>query len=155
MAAHRLLTVGKPRDPCLASWVDEYIKRIRGWVNWTWESIAEESFATHDQHRALIKEDQALGRRIRSADWVVLMSISGQMLDSRGLSQKLNEWYDQGRTLCVVVGGSLGVGPEVEQRANWKWSLSPLTLPHALAQVVTMEQIYRAAAIANGHAYHK
>ncbi len=155
MVTHRLLTVGKPRDPCVTGWVEEYLKRLRPWAAWRWEQVAEEPFSDDTRSQALVREGGRLLRRIRPTDWLVVLDVAGESLDSPALSRRLAGWQDQGRVFCVVVGGSLGVSPAVLERSDWRWSLGPITLPHGLAQVVAAEQLYRAATIYHGHPYHK
>jgi 23S rRNA (pseudouridine1915-N3)-methyltransferase len=70
-------------------------------------------------------------------------------------SQWLGSRLQQGRDLVFLVGGPDGFAPEIAQRADERWSLSPLTLPHALVRVLWIEQIYRAVTLLDGHPYHR
>ena len=70
---------------------------------------------------------------------------------SKWLAQRLQE----GRPLALLIGGPDGLSPQCRQRADQSWSLSPLTLPHALVRIVVAEQIYRAMSLHAGHPYHR
>ena len=68
---------------------------------------------------------------------------------------RLEHWRGQGRDLAFLIGGPEGHAPEVLQRADERWSLGPLTLPHMLVRLVLAEQVYRAAALLANHPYHR
>ena len=61
----------------------------------------------------------------------------------------------EGRPLALLIGGPDGLAPACRERADQSWSLSPLTLPHALVRVIVAEQIYRAMSMLAGHPYHR
>ena len=73
----------------------------------------------------------------------------------RAASEKLTQFGDTGRRVVFIIGGSLGLSPQVVARANFKLSFSPMTFPHQLARVMLLEQTYRAMKIAAGERYHK
>ena len=101
------------------------------------------------------KEGEAILSKIRDQDVVVCLCIDGKQMDSVQLSRKLTELVDTGRRVVFVIGGSLGLSPEVVARAQLKLSFSPMTFPHQLARVMLLEQTYRALKIAAGERYHK
>ena len=101
------------------------------------------------------KEGEAILSKIRDQDIVVCLCIDGKQLDSVQLSRKLTELTDTGRRVVFVIGGSLGLSPEVVRRAQLKLSFSPMTFPHQLARIMLLEQTYRALKIAAGERYHK
>ena len=71
------------------------------------------------------------------------------------LAAELERWRLDARTVNLMVGGPEGLAPEVCARAEQRWSLSPLTLPHPLVRILIGEQIYRAWTVLSGHPYHK
>lgn len=151
----RLLTVGKPRDARMAGLVQEYLKRLAGGFSVSWDTVAEEPFKKGGEGQAVVREQSRLLAHIDGPDFVVALDMLGVAIDSPGLAQKLSEWQIAPSPMVFVVGGSLGLGDAVKRRAQWQWSLSSLTLPHGLAQVVVAEQLYRAWTILQGHPYHK
>jgi 23S rRNA (pseudouridine1915-N3)-methyltransferase len=76
-------------------------------------------------------------------------------LRTREFSAKLRGWLDAGAPVAFVIGGADGLDAELKQRAGLQLRLSSFTLPHALAQVLLCEQLYRAAALLGGHPYHR
>jgi 23S rRNA (pseudouridine1915-N3)-methyltransferase len=98
-----------------------------------------------------VREDEGVERRIPQRAFVSLLDIGGQALDSVRLSRFLEDRRMSGRDLCFVVGGPFGL--ELE-RADHRLSLGPLTLPHQLARVVLLEQLFRAHKILKNEPYH-
>ena len=93
----------------------------------------------------------ALGSR----DRVVALAVDGETLDTEGLARRLAAWRQGGEDVALLVGGAEGLAPEVLARARERLSLSALTLPHALARLVLVEQLYRAHTVLEGHPYHR
>ena len=98
-----------------------------------------------------VREDEAVTRRLPDRAFVSLLSSEGQRLDSLGFARWLEERRASGRDLCLVIGGPLGL--ELD-RFDHRLSLGPLTLPHQLARVVLLEQLYRGHKILAGEPYH-
>jgi 23S rRNA (pseudouridine1915-N3)-methyltransferase len=98
-----------------------------------------------------VREDERVARRLPDRSFVSLLHQEGSQIDSVGFSGFLEERRASGRDLCFVVGGPFGLElDEVDQRL----SLGPFTLPHQLARVVLLEQLYRAHKILAGEPYH-
>jgi 23S rRNA (pseudouridine1915-N3)-methyltransferase len=92
---------------------------------------------------------------LRQDDYVVALEIDGQTMSSEQLSKWLAARFRDGRPLALLIGGPDGLSRQCRERADQSWSLSPLTLPHALVRVVVAEQLYRALSLLAGHPYHR
>lgn len=101
------------------------------------------------------REGKAILQKVREGDIVIALCIGGKQLDSVQFSQTLTRYGDTGRRVVFIIGGSLGLSPQVIARADFKLSFSPMTFPHQLARVMLLEQTYRAMKIASGERYHK
>lgn len=101
------------------------------------------------------REGRAILQKVREGDIVIALCIGGKQLDSVQLSQALTRCGDTGRRVVFIIGGSLGLSPQVIARADFKLSFSLMTFPHQLARVMLLEQTYRAMKIAAGERYHK
>ena len=97
-----------------------------------------------------VRQDESVGRRIPERALVVLLAGDGQQLSSEELSRWLEQRRHDGRDLCFVIGGPTGL----EMSADMRLSLGPMTLPHQLARVVLLEQLYRAHKILAREPYH-
>jgi 23S rRNA (pseudouridine1915-N3)-methyltransferase len=98
-----------------------------------------------------VREDEHVGRRIPERAFVSLLSVKGETLDSMGFSRFLEERRQSGRDLCFLIGGPFGL--EVDS-VDHRFSLGSITLPHQLARVVLLEQLYRGHKILAGEPYH-
>lgn len=105
--------------------------------------------------RALKKEGAAILAQIKSRDHVIALCVEGKRMDSPTFAQRLGHLRDTGRTVVFLIGGSNGLHADVLSRADERLSFSDMTLPHQLARVVLLEQIYRAQKILAGERYHK
>jgi 23S rRNA (pseudouridine1915-N3)-methyltransferase len=101
------------------------------------------------------KEAQALLARKGPQDWLVALDERGQELTSEELAQFLGKAQLGSRDVLCVIGGDEGLDASVRQQAHLVLSLSRMTLPHRLARVVLVEQLYRALTLLKGEPYHK
>ena len=86
---------------------------------------------------------------------VLALDVAGAAWSTEQLAAELGRWLAEGRDLALLVGGPDGLAPECLARAERRWSLSPLTFPHALVRVILAEQLYRAWSLLQGHPYHR
>ena len=96
-----------------------------------------------------LREKLPAGRRL------VVLDRTGKGLSSEALARELDRWRTAAKPVALVIGGSHGLAADLVQEADLAWSLGPLTLPHELARVVVLEQVYRAWSILRGEPYHK
>jgi 23S rRNA (pseudouridine1915-N3)-methyltransferase len=144
----------------LKGWADEgcwdYLKRLRRYFQVEVIEVREEDLNRHTAEEVLAVEAKRLLGRIPEGAYVtVLDREKGEMLSSEKLERRLDSLGLLGRShVAFVLGGPLGLSPEVLARADTLVSFGPVTLPHALARVVLLEQLYRAAKINRGEKYH-
>ena len=139
----RLLSVGKDKGPT-AELAGEYAERIRRFAELELLELRAEGPA---------REAEALLDKARGELWA--LDERGCGLGSVQLAQRIGKLRDSAQPLTLCIGGDEGLAQPVRDAAKLVWSLSPLTLPHRLARVVAMEQLYRAFEIVRGGPYHK
>lgn len=108
-----------------------------------------------DLARARAEEGRRMQAAIDPGMFVVALEVGGKPLSTEALARWLAERLQDGRDVALLIGGPDGLDPECVRRADFRWSLSPLTFPHALVRVLVAEQLYRAQSILEGHPYHR
>lgn len=151
-----IIAVGE-RPP---AWVDaaiaDYLRRLpRPWTPEVVLIPPGRRRRAGDVARAVAEEGERVLAALAAKARVVLLDERGEAWRSVELARRLATWSHDGRETVFVVGGPDGHAPEVRARADHVWSLSALTLPHALVRVVLAEQLYRAWSIEAGHPYHR
>ena len=119
------------------------------------EVTAERRWRGRDTQRPLEREGERVLKAIPPSAWVVALDERGESWGTADLARRLADWQRLGRDVALLVGGADGLDPRCLGRADQCWSLSPLTLPHALVRVILAEQIYRAQSLLDGHPYHR
>jgi 23S rRNA (pseudouridine1915-N3)-methyltransferase len=101
-----------------------------------------------------LSEGQAVLKRIPDRAYVCALDRTGEQMSSESLARWIEARRQDGRELWFVIGGAHGLEPEVLERSDKRLSLGSATLPHQLARVVLLEQLFRAHKIINGEPYH-
>ena len=154
-----LICMGTLKEKYWRDAAAEYEKRLSRFGKWETIELPDlpepsnSSPAIEEQIKK--KEGEAILSKLRDGDVVVCLCIDGKQMDSVQLSRKMTELIDTGRRVVFIIGGSLGLSPDVVARAQLKLSFSPMTFPHQLARVMLLEQAYRACKINAGERYHK
>ena len=101
------------------------------------------------------KESREILKQIKPSDFVILLDVQGEQMDSVEYSGYLQKLENQSKDIVFVIGGSFGVSDLVKQRANKLLSFSKMTFPHELFRLLFFEQLYRAYSLKNNKKYHK
>ena len=153
-----LVCVGKLKERYWREACAEYEKRLARYASLEILEVQDAPEPAHEnagtQAQVLRAEGERILSRIRPDDVVVALAIEGKTYDSVGFAKHLEQIAQRGRVVFVI-GGSLGLSPEVYARANERLSFSTLTFPHQMMRVVFLEQLYRACRIQSGERYHK
>ncbi|SVA56917.1 uncharacterized protein METZ01_LOCUS109771 [marine metagenome] len=100
-------------------------------------------------------EGQRLLKMIKNDDLFIALDERGDMFSTKELANSMKHWFQDAINPIFAIGGPDGFSEEVLDRANMQWSLSKLTLPHAMVPVIIVEQIYRSWSILNNQPYHR
>lgn len=152
-----MLLAASNRQP---GWVSEgfsaYAKRLRGGLRL---DIKEIPLARRPSAAAARRAAETEGTRMLEAipdgAHVVALTEDGTMWSTRELAARLRDWVAAGRPVCLLIGGPDGLSETCLARADERWSLSRLTLPHGLARIAVAEALYRAWSVLERHPYHR
>ena len=137
----------------LAQAIAHYTKMLRADIL-VQPIVVKDAPDTEDEERKRLEGKRIL-QKIEPKDMLIALHETGQSMDSRGFARFLRPVLEApGQQCSFVLGGALGLSPEVLKAASMHLSLSPLTMPHELALVVLYEQLFRAMTIMNQRTYH-
>lgn len=152
-----VVAVGKLKERFWADAYAEYVKRLSAYASIKMVEIPDRDPAkTGGEEAGRALEGKAILAAIPERSHVVLLDIGGKERSSEEIASHLNDLMLRGESsITFVIGGSCGVSSEVRARADERLSFGRITLPHNLARVVLLEQVYRAFKIMRGEPYHK
>ncbi len=150
-----LLAAGTRLPPWINAGYEDYANRLKGDYKLELKEIALGQRSGGDTKQAIIKEGGKMLSALPPSAFVVALEVTGRMMSSEQLAAFLQARANDGRDVVFCIGGPEGLAPALDARADFKWSLSALTLPHALARVLVAEALYRAVSIVKGHPYHR
>ncbi len=152
-----VVAVGKLKERFWTEACGEYLKRLQPYAKTSIVEVPDVDPAKAGGDAAAVeREGAAICKAIPDRSHVVLLAIDGKERSSESLSKRIDNLGLSGKSdLVFVIGGSCGTSQEVHARADETLSFGPITLPHNLARVVLLEQLYRACKISRGEPYHK
>lgn len=101
------------------------------------------------------QEGEQILANIPNKSITVALDVKGKLVSTESLAERLQKWQLETQQINFLIGGPDGLAKACLDKANFKWSLSPLTLPHPMVRVVLAEQLYRAWSILTNHPYHR
>ena len=156
----RIICVGKLKENYWKDAAEEYSKRLSRFCNIKILEIKEarlpDKASAAEEETVKREEGEGILKQIRDEDFVISLEIQGKSLSSEEMAEKIENLGLAGRSnLVFVIGGSLGLSPEVSRRADFHLSFSRMTFPHQMMRVILLEQIYRSFKIIRNETYHK
>jgi 23S rRNA (pseudouridine1915-N3)-methyltransferase len=151
-----LITASNRQPDWVDEGADDYAKRLRGRCTLEIKTVPlARRTATTPVERAMQDEGERLLAQVAPGAHVVALLENGKPWSTKELAAKLAGWMQRGAPVALLVGGPDGLSPACAARANERWSLSNLTLPHGLVRVVAAEALYRAWSLLENHPYHR
>jgi 23S rRNA (pseudouridine1915-N3)-methyltransferase len=155
-----VIAVGKLKEKYWREALAEYAKRLSAYVQLEIVEVQDEpspeQLSDAGRAQVLRVEGARIEKHLRDRDGIVVLDLNGKMLDSKAWSQKYDDLRGQGfGRLVFIIGGSNGLDDSIRRRSAFRWCFGPITLPHQLARIVLVEQLYRGIRILRGEPYHK
>jgi len=151
-----LIVIGKQKNGSHQEICDDYLKRLKSDAAIKIIELTETPFhSIAEKGKVLKTETEKIRMAIPKDSFVIVLEATGKTFASETFAAKLEQWSENGaRPLTIVIGGPLGLSDDLKKEADLLLSLSPMTMPHDLARVVLLEQLYRATTILRGKVYH-
>ncbi len=150
----KLICVGKVKDASLKALIDDYQKRIQKYHKLEITEVKDEPIRDNEKEVLDIEASRIMSK-IDKDDYVILLDLHGEPLDSVSFAKKIDNLFVSYSKITFVIGGALGLGEEIRKRANYRLKLSDMTFLHQMTRLIILEQIYRCFKILNHETYHK
>ena len=151
-----LIAVGTKMPAWVSQGVAEYGKRMPRELKLDWREIPLARRGKDANAQQLCtREGEQIIKAIPDGDRVIALDVLGKRLSTEQLARQLEDWQMSGDNYSLLIGGPDGLSHECLERADRRWSLSDLTLPHPLVRILLAEQLYRAWTITVNHPYHR
>jgi 23S rRNA (pseudouridine1915-N3)-methyltransferase len=149
-------SVGKSHDTYVKEGIELFTKRISNYYPVEWNLIASPKNAAGLNETDLKKkEGETILGLLQKEDQLFLLDERGKLANNHQLATLIQSKADNGtKNMVFLIGGAFGVSEDVQKRANYIWSLSPLVFPHQLVRLMLAEQVYRACTICRNEKYH-
>ena len=151
-----LWSIGKEHEPYVRPGVEDFTRRLTRYYPTEWSLIPPpKGAATLPQDALKKKEGEIILGNLNKEDYLVALDERGPQLSSEKLAAFIQTRANSSnKNLVFLIGGAFGLDAAVLDRADFKWSLSQLTLPHQLVRLILAEQLYRACTILRNEKYH-
>lgn len=152
----RVLCIGKRMPAWVDAGVEDFLKRFTRQFPVTidvLEAAPRKPGMTSEQLQQA--DSQRISQRLKPGERVVLLDERGKRYDTREFAARIEQWQLDGPDIALVIGGADGHSRDFRKQASELISLSPMTMPHGLARLMLIEQVYRAWTVISGHPYHR
>lgn len=151
-----IVTIGTKMPPWVSQGVEEYSKRMPRELGVEWKELPLAPRGKSSNPEQLKeKEGEQILKAIPAGDRVIALDVRGKALSTGQLARQLSGWQMSGDNFSLLIGGPDGLSQACLARAERRWSLSELTMPHPLVRILLAEQLYRAWTITVNHPYHR
>ncbi|GAB3188936.1 23S rRNA (pseudouridine(1915)-N(3))-methyltransferase RlmH [Hydrogenophaga aquatica] len=150
-----IVAVGQRMPDWAQTAYDDYAKRFPPDCRVEIKTVKTEPRGSKTLETLLAAERSRIEAAIPRGARIVVLDERGNQLTTVALAQQLRQWQMAGDDVALVIGGPDGLDPDFKAKAQLRMRLSDMTLPHALARVLLIEQLYRAWSVNANHPYHR
>ncbi len=156
----RIVAVGRAKEPFIQAGVAEYLKRLTPYGRFEIVEVADEPLPARlgpgEERKILAAEGARIREALRDGDFVICLDRQGKAMSSEEFAAFLDDLAGRGRSsVAFIIGGTVGIDLALLKETGQRLSLSKMTMPHQLARLVLLEQVYRAIKISRGEPYHR
>jgi 23S rRNA (pseudouridine1915-N3)-methyltransferase len=150
-----LIVIGKKMPDWIQTGINHYQKQLPDYLNFS--LIALETQKRKGKNIQQIKEleGEIIIKATKGASFIIAFDEHGKQNTTKNIAQQLGNWQQNGENIALIIGGADGLSDTVKNYANQLWGLSNLTLPHSMARLLAVEQLYRSHSLLTNHPYHR
>lgn len=150
-----LITIGKKMPNWITIGIEHYQKQLPSHFNFKITTLDSQSRKSHDVEKTKEQESKLLLEAAKDSTILIAFDELGKQQSSKEISQSIENWQLQGESVSLIIGGADGLSKELKKKSHQLWGLSNLTMTHAMARLLVVEQIYRGYSLMSNHPYHR
>ncbi|WP_428087573.1 23S rRNA (pseudouridine(1915)-N(3))-methyltransferase RlmH [Candidatus Thioglobus sp.] len=151
----KLIAVGKKMPDWIQTGINHYQKQLPAALNFSLIALEAQKRKGKNINQIKDLEGELIIKATKDSSLIIAFDEHGQQHTTKKIAQNLNDWQQNGQNVCLIIGGADGLSDAVKAHVNQLWALSNLTLPHSMARLLAVEQIYRAHSLLTNHPYHR
>lgn len=150
-----LVVIGKKMPDWIQTGINHYQKQLPAQLNFNLISLEAQKRKGKNIEQIKALEGELIIKASKDSSLVIAFDEHGKQHSTKTIAKYLGDWQQNGETISLIIGGADGLSNEVKNHANQLWGLSNLTLPHSMARLLAVEQLYRAHSLLTNHPYHR
>jgi 23S rRNA (pseudouridine1915-N3)-methyltransferase len=150
-----LITIGKKMPNWITIGIEHYQKQLPSHFNFKITTLDSQNRKSHDVRKTKEQESKLLLEAAKDSTILIAFDELGKQQSSKEISQSIENWQLQGESVSLIIGGADGLSNELKKKSHQLWGLSNLTMTHAMARLLVVEQIYRGYSLMSNHPYHR
>ena len=150
-----LIVIGKKMPDWIQTGINHYQKQLPATLNFTLIALEAQKRKGKNINQIKELEGELLMKAAQGSNLIIAFDEKGKQHTTKSIANQLSDWQQNGDNVALLIGGADGLSDECKQYAHQLWGLSNLTLPHSMARLLAVEQIYRAHSLLNNHPYHR
>ena len=150
-----LICIGKKMPSWIQAGIEHYQKQLPKSLGFSLIAIEAQSRKHQDIQKVKESEGELLIKATQGATLVIALDEHGKQHSTKQMASQLDNWQQNGEHVALLIGGADGLSQACKDHAQQTWGLSNLTLPHSMARLLIVEQLYRAHSLLTNHPYHR
>ncbi len=151
----KLIVIGKKMPDWIQMGINHYQKQLPASLNFELITLDAQKRKGKNINQIKELEGELLIKASQGSSHVIAFDEHGKQNTTKEIAQSVKNWQEDGGAISLLIGGADGLSDACKQHAHQLWGLSNLTLPHSMARLLAVEQIYRAHSLLSNHPYHR
>jgi 23S rRNA (pseudouridine1915-N3)-methyltransferase len=135
--------------------INHYQKQLPDYLNFSLITLEAQKRKGKNIKQIKELEGEIIIKATKGASFVIAFDEHGKQNTTKNIAQQLGNWQQNGENIALIIGGADGLSDKVKNYVNQLWGLSNLTLPHSIARLLAVEQLYRSHSLLTNHPYHR